>query len=66
MNHILDNGKIVSHREIEDKLLELSGRNTDDFFAPHAERLATAYRERARKVAFAEPRPDPSDPIAAE
>ncbi len=66
VNHILDNGKIVSHREIEDKLLELSGRNTDDFFAPHAERLATAYRERARKVAFAEPRPDPSDPIAAE
>jgi hypothetical protein len=55
----------VSHAEIEDKLLKLSGRDTEDFFAPRAERLALAYRERARKVAFAEP-PDPGGPIAAE
>ena len=66
VNHILDNGNIVSQNQIEDKLLELSGRNADDFFAPRAERLATAYRERARKVAFAEPQPDPGGPIAAE
>lgn len=66
VNHILDNGNVVSQDAIEDKLLELSGRNTDDFFAPRAERLATAYRERARKVAFAEPQPDPGGPIAAE
>jgi uncharacterized protein (DUF488 family) len=66
VNHILDNGNVVSQDEIEDKLLELTGRNTDDFFAPRAERLATAYRERARKVAFAEPQPDPGGPIAAE
>ncbi len=66
VNHILDDGQIVSHTEIEDKLLELSGRDTDDFFAPRAERLETAYRERARKVAFAEPQPDSDGPIAAE
>ena len=65
MNHILDNGNVVSQDEIEDKLLELSGRNADDLFVPRAERLATAYRERARKVAFAEPQPDPGGPIAA-
>jgi uncharacterized protein (DUF488 family) len=58
VNHILDNGNVASHAEIEDKLLKLSGRNTDDFFAPRTERLATAYRERARKIAFAEPEPD--------
>lgn len=66
VNHILDNGNVVSQDAIEDKLLELSGRNADDFFAPRAERLASAYRERARKVAFAEPQPDPGGPIAAE
>jgi uncharacterized protein (DUF488 family) len=66
MSHILGDGRVVSHSTIEDKLLELSGRNTDDFFALPSERLATAYRERARRVAFAEPQPDPSGPIAAE
>jgi uncharacterized protein (DUF488 family) len=64
--HILENGKLVSQDEIEDKLLELSGRDTGDFFTPRAEQLAAAYRERARKVAFAEPQPDPGGPIAAE
>ena len=66
VSHILSDGRVLSHSEIEDKLLELSGRSTEDFFAPRAERLAAAYRERARKVAFAEPQPDPGDPIAAE
>jgi uncharacterized protein (DUF488 family) len=66
VNHILDDGSIVSHAKIEETLLGLSGRNTDDFFAPLSERLAAAYRERSRKVAFAEPQPDPGGPIAAE
>jgi uncharacterized protein (DUF488 family) len=55
VKHILDSGDLVSHDEIEDQLLNLSGRNADDLFAPRAERLAAAYRERARRVAFAEP-----------
>jgi uncharacterized protein (DUF488 family) len=66
VSHILGDGQVVSHSSIEDKLLELSGRNTEDFFALPSERLSTAYRERARKIAFAEPQPDPSGPIAAE
>lgn len=66
VSHILDNGRVVDHTEIEDRLLELSGRKADDFFAPRPERLAAAYRERARKVAFAEPQADPRNPVTAE
>jgi uncharacterized protein (DUF488 family) len=55
VSHILSDEQIVSHPEIEDTLLQLSGRDTDDLFASRSERLATAYRQRARKVAFAEP-----------
>jgi uncharacterized protein (DUF488 family) len=66
VNHILDNANVTSQDEIEEKLLEVSGRDAEDFFAPRMERIASAYRERARKVAFAEPQPDSSNPIAAE
>jgi hypothetical protein len=59
VDHILDDGTILSHSEIEDRLLENAGRNAEDLFAPRAERLATAYRAHARKVAFPEP-PDGS------
>lgn len=53
VNHILDDGNIISHGAIEDVLLQLSGRDAADLFALPSERLAAAYRERARKVAFA-------------
>lgn len=66
VSHILDDGRVASHSDIEDKLLEVSGRIVDDFFAPREERLAMAYRERARKVAFAESEPNPGGPVAAE
>lgn len=64
VQHILDNGKIVSQAEIEGRLLDLSGRNADDFFSARADRLAAAYRERARKVAFSE-RADPRRSMTA-
>ena len=64
--HILQNGGTVSHPQIEERLLEICDRNTDDLFATREERLAIAYRDRARKVAFVEPRSDPGGPIAAE
>jgi uncharacterized protein (DUF488 family) len=64
--HIQGNGVIATQQQIENRLLELSGRSTDNLFALHEERLATAYRDRARKVAFAQPQPDPQGPIAAE
>ena len=66
VGHILDDGSTLSHPQIENRLLELSGRNAEDMFAPRDERLAAAYRERARKIAFAEPQPDPRSPMAAE
>jgi uncharacterized protein (DUF488 family) len=66
VNHILDDGRIVGHSRIEDALLRLAGRDAADLFAPASERLATAYRERARKVAFAEPQPSPGGLISVE
>jgi uncharacterized protein (DUF488 family) len=66
VNHILGDGRIVSQSEVEDKLLENSGRTADDLFARREEQLAMAYRERARRVAFAKPPPDRDGSIAAE
>ncbi len=66
VSHLLEDGTVVSQGEIETKLLELSGRDGEDFFAQRWQRLATAYRERARKVAFAGTRPNQDGPIAAE
>lgn len=66
VGHILGDGRVANHSEIEDKLLELSGRDTEDFFAPRSERLAAAYREHTNKVAFAKPMLDPAGPTAAE
>jgi uncharacterized protein (DUF488 family) len=55
VRHILGRGEIVTHAEVEDRLLELCDRASDDLFLPRADRLATAYRHRARKVAFVRP-----------
>lgn len=66
VKHILANGDVIEHAQIEDHLLEFTGRDKDDMFAPRGERLAAAYRERAKKVAFADPRLDPKSPVAAE
>jgi uncharacterized protein (DUF488 family) len=66
VGHILSDGSTIVHAEIEDKLLEISGRDNRDLFAERTERLAAAYRDRARKVAFADPQPGPNRSIAAE
>lgn len=54
VRHILGNGKIISHKMIEDRLLELAGRTEVDFFEEGHDRLNNAYRERSLKVAYAE------------
>lgn len=59
VRNILDNGSILEQGVIEERLLDLAGRSGDDLFAPRVERLAAAYRARARKVAFSEG-PDPA------
>jgi uncharacterized protein (DUF488 family) len=53
VSHILANAASISQGEIEEMLLELSGRGSADLLMSRAERLAAAYRDRARKVAFA-------------
>jgi uncharacterized protein (DUF488 family) len=55
IGHILDDGGIASHGEIEERLLAIASRDSADLFASRPERLASAYREYGRKVAFAEP-----------
>lgn len=54
VRHILSDGKVVDHRKIEAKLMELSGKSDIDLFEPPAKRLAAAYRDRAMKVAFSQ------------
>ena len=56
IGHILNNGKVVEQRDIEEKLLALSGNTTDDMFASRDDRLANAYRLRAKNVAYRETR----------
>lgn len=52
VRHILSSGQVVDQRQVEDKLMEMSGKSDIDFFEPPAKRLAAAYRDRAMKVAF--------------
>jgi len=54
ISHILSNGAVISHQQVEERLLTMSGRATDDFFVPRAERLTAAYRDRSLKVAYTE------------
>ncbi|HRY24393.1 MAG: DUF488 domain-containing protein [Geminicoccaceae bacterium] len=59
LKHILTDGTIEDHRKIEERLLKSEGKHGDDLFLSPVERLAEAYRKRARKVAYAE-QPDGS------
>lgn len=52
IKHIASNGIIIDHSKIEDILLTLERQDSDDLFASREERLAIAYRKRARKVAY--------------
>ncbi len=66
VRHILSDGKILGQRDIESKLMELSGKSDIDLFEPPAKRLAAAYRDRAMKVAFSERQDNSFKPAAAE
>lgn len=55
VKHILADGNLLGHDAVEDRLLERAGRAGGDLFAPRADRLALAYREWGRKVAFTAP-----------
>jgi uncharacterized protein (DUF488 family) len=66
VKHILADGAIADHREIEERLLKSEGRHGDDLFLSPEERLAEAYRKRARKVAYAEQSDGSATHTAAE
>lgn len=59
VRHILSDGAVVSQEEIEAQLMALVGRTEADLFASHDQRLVSAYRERASKVAFTQNKRDP-------
>jgi len=57
ISHILSCEEIISQAQIEERLLAMVGKHDDDMFASANERLSDAYRQRARKVAFAKAQP---------
>lgn len=52
VKHILHDGTLTEHSDIEKELLELSGVADDDLFLSQHAQLEIAYRRRAAKVAF--------------
>lgn len=58
VRHLLPEGRSLDQDKIEAQLLAMAGRAEEDMFASQQDRLAEAYRLRARKVAFAENEPD--------
>ncbi|MGE3529626.1 MAG: DUF488 family protein [Methyloceanibacter sp.] len=57
VRHILASGAVMTQGEAEDRLLQLENLAEADLLAPsRGERLAQAYRARARKHAFAQAR----------
>jgi uncharacterized protein (DUF488 family) len=62
--HVLSSGEIMNQTEIEEKLLEMSGKSAEDLFAKREERLDIAYRVCGKKIAFAELREQEAEPMA--
>jgi len=60
VRHILPSKATLSQEEIERQLLYAHSGSNDDMFVPLEQRLAAAYRVRAKKVAFAERMPEAS------
>lgn len=52
VRHILADGAQASQADIEAELMRRTGRDKEDLFMSPEERLAAAYRDYARKVAF--------------
>jgi uncharacterized protein (DUF488 family) len=54
VRHILSNGAVIDQEQIEQQLMDLSGRADKDLFDSHDQRRALAYRDRASRVAYTE------------
>jgi hypothetical protein len=57
VSHVLADGRVEPHEATERRLLVCEGLEQDDIFEGPEERLARAYRQRARKAAYAEEPP---------
>lgn len=66
IGHILHGGPVEPHAATERRLVALDGDACDLFAAGQQERLAAAYRRRARAVAFRRNGDPSKGPIAAE
>lgn len=66
VRHILNDGQIVDHLEIEARLMTVTGKSDIDLFEPPAKRLAAAYRDQALRVAFSEGLHDTNKILLAE
>ncbi len=58
ISHVLPDGRVEPHEATERRLLVCEGLEHDDIFESPEERLARAYRQRARKAAYAEGAPE--------
>ena len=65
LGHILTNGRIADQHEIEDKLLGALGDTTRDMFLSREERLASAYKSRAKAVAYRKLSPEMAEASTA-
>jgi uncharacterized protein (DUF488 family) len=55
VRHILASGDVVTHAEVEDRLLSLENLAEDLLASSREERLAEAYRSRSRKAGYRAP-----------
>ncbi len=54
VRHLLPGGRSLRQEDVEEELLGMAGNLQADMFTPLGDRLAIAYKLRARKVAFVE------------
>jgi uncharacterized protein (DUF488 family) len=66
VGHILRDGAIEPHAETERRLVALAGEGCDLFASGQRERLAAAYRRRARAAAYRQKEHDPMEAVAIE
>jgi uncharacterized protein (DUF488 family) len=66
VKHLLLNGAVMDHRDIEKWLIERSGRSDGDLFESEDKQRAVAYRKQSSRVAYSERKAPVTKPIAAE
>ena len=52
IQHILSDGKLESHEELEDRMLKLLGENQPSLFVSREQLLEQAYEEQGGRIAY--------------